>query len=128
MCLAEVAVAGGSIVGHAQRGDAPIVVDGRVVKGAYLTCPSTEPALQRRGVGSRLVRGGLGRVHDRGYQAATLLGSELLPALRLSPELAERIAAPHLSRGRGFQAIELVLGVLHGIVVPGDFPAVIAPA
>jgi len=52
--LAEVAVAGGVIVGHAQWCAAPLTVDGRAVKGAYLTCLSAEPSLQRRGVGSRL--------------------------------------------------------------------------
>ncbi|MHB8528787.1 MAG: hypothetical protein ACYC8V_04650 [Caulobacteraceae bacterium] len=34
VCLAEVAVAGGAIVGHAQWCAAPLIVDGRSVKGA----------------------------------------------------------------------------------------------
>jgi putative acetyltransferase len=75
------------------------------------------------------VRGGLGRLRDRGYQVATLLGDPAYYGrFGFSPELAGRIAAPHRSRGRGFQAIELVPGVLDGLVVRGDFPAVIAPA
>jgi hypothetical protein len=44
-----------------------------------------------------------------------------------SPELAARIEAPHRSRGRGFQAIELVAGALDGKTVRGDFPAAISP-
>jgi hypothetical protein len=40
---------------------------------------------------------------------------------------SERIEAPHRSRGRGFQAIELVAGVLNGQAVTSEFPAVIAP-
>jgi hypothetical protein len=49
VCLAEVALADARIVGHAQWCDAPIVVDGRRVLSAYLTCLSAAPALQRRG-------------------------------------------------------------------------------
>jgi putative acetyltransferase len=128
VCLAEVAVAGGAIVGHAQWCDAPLVVDGRRVKGAYLACLSAEPGRQRRGVGSRLVRSGLRRLLDRGYAAATLLGDPAYYArFGFSPELAARIEAPHRSQGRGFQACELVAGALAGTRVVGDFPAVIAP-
>ena len=129
VCLAEVAVADGSIVGHSQWCAAPIIVDGRVVKGAHLTCLSADPALQGRGIGSRLVLSGLKRLSDCGYEAATLLGDpEYYARFGFSPELAERIAAPHQARGRGFQAIELVVGALAGNVIRGDFPAVISPA
>src|SRR5450432_548389 len=74
VCLAEVAVQGGAIIGHAQWCAAPLFVDGRSVKGAYLTCLSAEPALQKRGVGSRLVRSGLERLAERGFEVASLLG------------------------------------------------------
>ena len=128
VCLAEVAVADGAIVGHAQWCDAPLSVDGRAVKGAYLTCLSADPALQTRGIGSRLVRSGLERLAAVGYEAASLLGD---PAyyrrFGFSPDLAARIEAPHRSRGRGFQALELVSGALDGTVVRGDFPRVIWP-
>jgi|SRR5579872_2655936 len=126
--LAEVAVAEGAIVGHAQLCDAPLTVDGRAVKGAYLTCLSADPALQMRGIGSRLVRSGLERLAAMGYEAASLLGD---PAyyrrFGFSPDLAARIEAPHRARGRGFQAVELVSGALDGKAVRGDFPSVIWP-
>jgi putative acetyltransferase len=129
VCLAEVAVADGAIVGHAQWCAAPIVVDGRVVRGAYLSCLSAEPSLQRRGIGSRLVRNGLQRLSETRYEAATLLGD---PAyyrrFGFTSELAQRIDAPHRSRGQGFQAIELVAGALDGAVVRSDFPLVITPS
>lgn len=129
VCLAEVAVAAGRVVGHAQWCDAPIAVDGRRVKGAYLTCLSAAPALQGRGIGSRLVRSGLSRLRGWGYEVATLLGDPTYYGrFGFSPELAERIEAPHRVRGRGFQAVELVAGALHGAVVRSDFPAVISPA
>jgi putative acetyltransferase len=128
VCLAEVAVAAGSIMGHAQWCDAPIIVDGKLVKGAYLTCLAVEPALQGRGIGSRLVQSGLQRLLDRGYEAATLLGNPTYYArFGFSPELAARIEAPHRSRGQGFQAVELVAGALTGAVMRSDFPAVITP-
>ena len=129
VCLAEVAVAAGRIVGHAQWCDAPLVIDGRRVRAAYLTCLSAEPVLQRRGVGSRLVRSGLRRLAERGYAAATLLGDPAYYGrFGFSPELATRIEAPHRSRGRGFQAVELVPGALAGASIVADFPSVIAPA
>jgi putative acetyltransferase len=128
VCLAEVAVAAGGVVGHAQWCDAPIVVDGRRLKGAYLTCLSAAPALQKRGIGSQLVRSGLERLPGWGYEAASLLGDPAYYArFGFSPDLAERIEAPHRSRGQGFQAIELVAGVLRGTAVRSDFPAVISP-
>jgi len=127
--LAEVAVAGGAIVGHAQWCAAPLIVDGRVVKGAYLACLSVEPSLQKHGVGSRLVRRGLGRLAEIGYEMASLLGDPAYyERFGFSPDLAMRIDAPHRARGRGFQAIELVVGALDGKTVRGDFPAVISPA
>lgn len=128
VCLAEVALAGGAIVGHAQWCAAPVMVDGRPVKGAYLTCLSAAPALQKRGVGAALVRGGLARLAGRGFAVASLLGDPAYYGrFGFSPELAARIEAPHRTRGRGFQAVELVAGALDGRTVRGDFPAVIAP-
>ena len=94
-----------------------------------LACLSAEPALQRRGVGSELVRSGLARLALNGYVAATLLGDPAYYArFGFSPELAMRIDAPHRSRDRGFQAVELVAGALTGAAIVADFPAVIAPA
>lgn len=118
----------GAIVGHAQWCDAPVAVDGRRVKGAYLTCLSAAAALQGRGIGSGLVRGGLERLRGRGCEVATLLGDPAYSGrFGFSPELAERIEAPRRIRGQGFQAVELVAGALDGAAVRGDFPAVIAP-
>ena len=128
VCLGEVAVAEGVIVGHAQWCAAPLIVDGTPVKAAYLSCLSVQPVLQRRGVGSRLVRDGLQRLKDRGYGAATLLGDPAYYGrFGFSSALAERIAAPHRSRGQGFQAVELTPGILNGAVIHSDFPSVIAP-
>ena len=128
VCLAEVSLAGGRIVGHAQWCDAPIVVDGNVVRSAYLTCLSVEPELQRTGVGSRLVRSGLRRLIDFGYEAATLLGDPVYYGrFGFASKLATRIEAPHRSRGEGFQAIELKPGALDGAVLRADFPTIIAP-
>jgi putative acetyltransferase len=128
VCLAEVAGSGGGGVGHVQWCAAPLTVDGRAVKGPYLTCLSADPSVQRRGVGSRLVRSGLKRLVETGVEAASLLGDPAYYGrFGFSPELAARIEAPHRSRARGFQAIELVAGALDGKTVRGDFPAVIMP-
>jgi putative acetyltransferase len=128
VCLAEVAIVDGAVAGHAQWCEAPFVVDGRPVKGAYLTCLSADPSVQRRGIGSGLVWSGLGRLARRGYAAVSLLGDpDYYARFGFSPALAERIEAPHRARGRGFQALELTAGALEGTVVRGDFPTVIWP-
>jgi putative acetyltransferase len=128
VCLAEVTVIGGVVVGHAQWCDAPLVIDGRRVMGGYLACLSAEPARQRGGIGSALVRHGLEALVARGYAVATLLGSPAYYGrFGFSSQLARRIEAPHRIRGAGFQAVELVPGVLGGASVLGDFPAVITP-
>jgi putative acetyltransferase len=129
VCLAQVAVADGAIVGHAQWCAAPLIVDGTSVNAVYLSCLSATPALQRRGIGSALVTNGLRRLAGDGYAAATLLGDPAYYGrFGFSSALAERIAAPHRSQGRGFQALELVAGILDGAAVQSDFPSVIAPA
>lgn len=129
ICLAEVAVAEGAIIGHAQWCAAPLIVDGTALKAAYLSCLSVEPGLQKRGIGSRLVRSGLKRLADNGYVAATLLGDPAYYGrFGFSSALAERIEAPQSMRGPGFQALELVPGNLDGAAIQSDFPSVIAPA
>ena len=128
VCLAQVGLVGGRIVGHAQWCDAPLIVDGRRVTAAYLACLSAAPELQRRGIGSALVRSGLARLADRGYAAATLLGDPAYyQRFGFSPELAARIDAPHRAQGRGFQAIELAAGALTGTELVAVFPDVISP-
>lgn len=128
VCLAEVALAGGAIVGHAQWCEAPLIVDARRLCAAYLSCLSADPAMQRRGIGARLVRSGLTQLAERGYAAATLLGDPAYYGrFGFAPELAERIDAPQRSQGRGFQAIELAAGALAGRAIVGDFPRIISP-
>jgi putative acetyltransferase len=128
VCLAEIATRAGAVVGHAQWCVAPLIVDGGRVRGAYLTCLSVEPSLHGGGIGSHLVRSGLARLSKAGYAAASLLGDPAYYGrFGFSPELAERIEAPHRTRGRGFQAIELVPGALAGKLVLSAFPPVITP-
>lgn len=128
VCLAQVATCGGAIVGHAQWCLAPLFVDDVPVKGAYLTCLSVEPSLHGTGIGSRLVRDGLVSLTEGGFAVATLLGAPAYYGrFGFSSALAERIEAPHRSRGSGFQAVELAPGALAGTRVRGAFPEVIAP-
>ena len=129
VCLAQVAVSAGLIIGHAQWCAAPLTVDGRAVRGAYLTCLSVDPDRQRDGVGSQLVRQGLTRLVQDGYEVASLLGDPAYYGrFGFSSDLATRIEAPHRSRGAGFQALELVAGTLAGTSIIANFPAVIAPS
>jgi predicted N-acetyltransferase YhbS len=75
----------------------------------------------------RVAHGGLKRLVEIGFEVASLSGDPAYYGrFGFSPELAARIEAPHRSRGRGFQAIELVAGARDGKTVRGDFPAVIS--
>lgn len=128
VCLAEVAVAGGVIVGHAQWCAAPVRVDGWPVKAAYLACLSVDPERQGQGVGARLVENGLAILREQGFQAASLLGDpSYYGRFGFSSRLGQKIRGLHRQKGPGFQAVELVKGALIGATVVSDFPDVIAP-
>lgn len=128
VCLAEVAIADGVIVGHAQWCEAPLIAAGERIRAAYLTALSAAPALQRRGIGSRLVRSGLEQLAKRGYAAVTLLGDPAYYGrFGFSPALAARIQAPNRARGPGFQAVELITGALSSPAIVSAFPAIITP-
>jgi putative acetyltransferase len=126
--LAEVVVADGAIVGHAQWCAAPIRVDGFPIPAAYLACLSVSPDRHRQGIGARLVESGLAALRADGFQAVTLLGSpDYYGRFGFSSTLAQRIRGLHRQKGVGFQAKELEKGALAGVTVISDYPAVITP-
>ena len=128
VCLAQVAVADGILVGHAQWCAAPVRVDGERVKAAYLCCLSVDPGRQGQGIGARLVESGLAALRAEGFHAASLLGDPgYYGRFGFSSGLGQRIRGLHRQKGPGFQAVELVKGALAGATVVSDFPDIIAP-
>lgn len=128
ICLAEVALADGAIVGHVQWCAAPILVDGFPAPAAYLSCLSVRPDLQRQGLGTRLVERGLARLREQGFKAVTLLGDPTYYArFGFSSSLGAKIKGPHRLKGPGFQALELERRALNAMTLVSDYPPVITP-
>jgi putative acetyltransferase len=78
------------------------------------------PAVQRRGVGSALVRAGLDLLRKRGEQAVFVLGHrEFYPRFGFRADLAARFESPYA--GESFFALELAPGALQGKSGPVTF-------
>lgn len=72
LSLSLVAEQGGLIIGHI--GFSPVLIDGEDFGWFGLAPVSVSPNLQRRGVGSALVKQGLQALTDRGAQGCVVLG------------------------------------------------------
>jgi putative acetyltransferase len=69
---------------------------------------------QRRGIGSLLVREGLGTCRDAGHRIVVVLGHpEFYPRFGFSAKMAEPLKSPY--SGPEFMAVELVPGALEGV-------------
>lgn len=105
------ATAAGEIVGHVVFSWAALTVAGRSIRTVALAPLGVRPGVQRRGVGTGLVREGLRRLRQLGVEAVVVLGD---PAYyrrfgfraALAAGLASPYAGPHL------QALVLVSGAL----------------
>ena len=120
-----VAVENETIVGHILFSDLAVEVDGRSVRAVALAPMCVRSDRQRRGTGSALVRAGLDRVGEAGYQAVIVLGHpEYYPRFGFSSELAETLASPF--PGNAFMALELVAGALRGTHGKVTYPSAFA--
>ena len=99
------------IVGHIPFGRLPIELGDRVIAGAALAPMAVRPHLQRRGIGTALVRAGLERCRERAVEAVIVLGhSDYYPRFGFSSILAQKLQAPF--SGPAFMALELSPGAL----------------
>lgn len=118
-----VAESDSSIVGHILFSHLPIRTSARNVAAAALAPMSVLPRWQRRGVGSALVRAGLDRCREDGFEAVVVLGHPAYyPRFGFSARLAEPLQAPF--SGPAFMALELVPGALTAggqVRYPGAF-------
>lgn len=75
------------------------------------------PALQRQGIGSALVRAGLGRCRDLGAGAVVVLGQPAYyPRFGFQPAVRFGIACEYDAPEEAFMLIELVPGYMRGTV------------
>lgn len=101
------------VVGHILFSHLPIRAPRRDIAAVALAPMSVLPQWQRRGVGSALVRTGLDRCRDGGFEAVVVLGHPTYyPRFGFSPRLATLLQAPF--SGPAFMALELVPGALTG--------------
>lgn len=109
------------IVGHILFSALDVSVDGRPVRAVALAPMAVMPGRQREGVGSRLVRLGLGTLQDHGYEAVIVLGhADYYPRFGFSVALAAKLAAPF--SGEAFMALELKQDALAGTSGVVNYP------
>ena len=109
--LSLVAENDSGVVGHILFSHLPIQGPAREAAAAALAPMSVLPRWQRRGVGSALVRAGLDRCRNAGFEAVVVLGHPTYyPRFGFSARLAQPLQAPF--SGPAFMALELVPGAL----------------
>lgn len=113
--ISLVALGGSEVVGHILF--TPVVVES-VESGARvmgLGPMSVLPALQRQGIGSRLVQEGLGECARTGCQAVVVVGHpEFYPRFGFRPASPYGLRCEYSVPDDVFMALELVPGVLAG--------------
>jgi len=99
------------VVGHVLFSALPVTTEAGTLPAAALAPLAVRPDRQRRGVGSALVRRGIGACRERGLGAVVVLGHPgYYPRFGFSPA-AGRLRDP-FSAGDAFMALELVPGAL----------------
>jgi len=113
-----------SVDGHILFSVLDAVVGQTPVRTLSLAPMAVRPELQRRGIGSALVRAGLQKAGEIGWQAVVVLGhQDFYPRFGFSAALAQPLEAPF--SGASFMALELERGALQGsegrIIYPPAF-------
>ncbi len=116
-----VAVAEGRVVGHILFSRLPIETPEGVVDAVALAPMAVRPDVQRRAIGSRLVRRGLEAARQRGEAIVIVVGHPgYYPRFGFSAELARRLRGPF--SGDVFMALELTPGALDGVTGAVQYP------
>jgi len=110
--------------GHILFSALNVTVGGKPVRALALAPMAVRPEHQRQGIGSALVRAGLQRAREGGWQAVVVLGhQDYYPRFGFSAALAQSLKAPF--SGASFMALELEPGALRGgegrVVYPPAF-------
>jgi len=122
-----VAVLDGVVAGHVLFSELPIETARGRLAGVALAPVAVRPHLQRRGIGSALIRAGLELCRARGCAVAVVLGHPAYYArFGFSAALAARLRAPF--SGDPFMALELAPGALDGITGVVRYPDEFAEA
>src|SRR5262249_31337828 len=104
----------GHVVGHILFSELPIVTPAGIVAGLSLAPMAVIPSHQGRGIGSMLVREGLGAGRSAGHRVVVVVGPPgFSPRFGFSTALAARLRSPY--SGPACMALELVPGALEGV-------------
>ena len=116
--LSLVAEEEGRVLGHIVFSDAVIRTESNEVAALALGPVAVVPERQGRGIGSALIREGLGLCSEAGHRIVVLLGHpNYYPRFGFSAELAGNLSSRY--SGEAFMALELMPGALSG--VSGEF-------
>lgn len=114
--LSLVAEKSGDIVGHILFSPITIETQTGAVPALSLAPIAVRPELQRRGIGSELVRQGLERCRRLGHNIVIVIGHpHYYPRFGFSSARAQGLEAPFAVPDEAFMALELVPGALDGI-------------
>jgi putative acetyltransferase len=117
-----VALVGDQIVGHVVFSRLEIRASANVESGVALAPLAVLPALQRRGVGSALVREGIRQLRDRGEAIVIVLGDpEYYMRFGFSTELARPLKSRY--SGPAFMAMEIRPGALADVAGEVVYPS-----
>lgn len=109
MLLERVALDGDSILGHIAFSRVRVSEGDATLKIVALAPLAVRPDLQRRGIGSALVREGLSLLAERGEDIAVVVGdTAYYPRFGFATELGRKLTAPW--SGPTFMAMELTSG------------------
>lgn len=127
--LSLVAVVDGTIAGHILFSKIEIDTKKGKLPAISLAPLAVSPDFQRQGIGTALVRHGLGECRRLGHQIVIVLGHEqYYPRFGFSAEKATDLECPYGDVGGAWMAIELAPGALDGVrgkvIYPPEFEAV----
>lgn len=115
LTLSLVAIADDELVGHIAFSPVTITGDAGVRQAIGLAPMAVAPPWQRRGVGGRLVREGLARLHAAGASAVVVLGHPgYYPRFGFAPASRFGLRWEHPAPDAAFMALELSSGALTG--------------
>lgn len=106
--LSLVAIEDDKVVGHILFSPVTIESDDRVVTAIGLAPMAVLPELQRRGIGSLLVKTGLSELKDSGHEIVVVLGHpEYYPRFGFTPASRYGVKSEYDVRDEVFMALEL---------------------
>ncbi|MBX3185150.1 MAG: N-acetyltransferase [Polyangiaceae bacterium] len=115
LSLSLVAVANGELIGHIAFSPVVVEADGRTVHGIGLAPMAVAPSHQRQGIGGRLIKEGLRRLHAQSHPFCVVLGHvDYYPSHGFVPARTHGLRWEH-GHDEAFFAQALTPGGLDGV-------------